>query len=130
LTLTRAAVASRCTAPVTGADGTFPDVVALENEPLSILLGRLRAIGGFANLFVRGKGRRVYLVSVIDQRSAIVDADDDMSPKGEQPGAGATVGMFLDYLKQCPRGVVLSAVNVNRRALARDARTVEFAGLA
>lgn len=41
--------------PVTGDDGGFPVVVALESERLSTLSGRLRAVGGYANVFVRGR---------------------------------------------------------------------------
>ena len=44
--------------PVVGDDGGCPVVVALEDEPLWTLLGRLRAVGGFANLFV-GSSKRV-----------------------------------------------------------------------
>jgi hypothetical protein len=118
--------------PVTGVDGTFPVVVALEDEPLSIVLGRLRAVGGFANLFVHGDDGRVRLVSVIDQRSAIGEPDDDMSPEGERPGVTATVGMFLDYFTRHPHGVVLATVSpdVKHPALVREAQTVEFAALA
>jgi hypothetical protein len=117
--------------PVVGVDGNYPVVVALEDEPLSIVLGRLRAVGGFANLFVRG-AHRVRAASVIDKRSAIIDDGEDMCAEGEHPGPTATVGMFLDYLAQCPRGIVLSIVSgdADRPALATDARTVEFAGLA
>ncbi len=43
---------------VVGDDGGCPVVVALEDEPLWTLLGRLRAVGGFANLFV-GSSKRV-----------------------------------------------------------------------
>src|SRR5690606_12936690 len=43
--------------PVVSVDGAHPVIVALEDEPLFALLGRLKAIGGFANLFVRGAGR-------------------------------------------------------------------------
>ncbi len=84
--------------PVTGDDGGYPVVVALDSEPLHVLLGRLRAVGGFANLFVWAAGE-VRLVSVIDNRCAIPEPDDDMSPPPERPGANATVGMFLDYLR-------------------------------
>ncbi len=66
---------------------------------------------------------------MIDANCAIPEPDDDMTPPGQRPGATATVGMFVDYVAQCPRGVVLSVVSddANRPALARDARTVDFA---
>lgn len=114
--------------PVTDDDGGHPVVVALESERLSTLLGRLRAVGGFANLFVWFPNG-VRTASVIDTRCAIPDPDDDLTPVAERPGANATVGMFFDYLAQRPNGVVLSAVSgdANRPALARDAKLVDFA---
>lgn len=110
--------------PVTGDDGCCPVVVALENERLSVVLGRLRAVGGFANLFVKGKGR-VRMASVISAECAISDPDDDMTGD-EAPGVNATVGMFLDYLERRPNGVILSAA-IGHPACARDAHDVEFA---
>jgi hypothetical protein len=118
--------------PVVGVDGDRPVVVALETELLSTLLGRLRAVGGFANLFVRSaKPKRVRMAAVIDQRSAIIEPDEDMTPPADRPGATATVGMFLDYVEQRPRGVALALISgdANRPALARDAHTVDFAGI-
>lgn len=111
--------------PVTGDDGGCPVVVALEGERLSVVLGRLRAVGGFANLFVRDDGGRVRMASVVDESCAIGDPDDDMTGD-DRPGADVTVGMFLDYVAQRPCGVLLSAA-LGHPACARDARTVEFA---
>ena len=42
---------------VTSNDGGCPVVVALEEETMSSVFGRLRAVGGAANLFVQGDGR-------------------------------------------------------------------------
>ena len=114
--------------PVTGDDGGCPVVVALEHEPLSVLLGRLRAVGGYANLFV-WFASGVRAASVIDTSCAISDAGDDLTPPGERPGATATVGMFMDYVAQRPDGVILSAVSgdISRPAMARDTRPVDFA---
>lgn len=112
--------------PVTGDDGDHLVVVALAEEPLSILLGRLRAVGGYANLFVQGPGG-VRMVSVIKDDCAIGDPDDDMTPPAERPGADATVGMFLDYLDLCPNGVRLSMVNPAQPPVARDSQAVDFA---
>lgn len=113
--------------PVTGDDGGFPVVVALAGERLSVVLGRLRAVGGFANLFVRDDDGRVRMASVIGEDCAIGDPDDNMTG-AERPGTDATVGAFLDYVAQQPRGVVLSAA-IGHPAWARDARRVEFASI-
>ncbi|MCA4754840.1 MULTISPECIES: hypothetical protein [Mycolicibacterium] len=110
--------------PVTSDDGGHPVVVALESEQLSILLGRIRAVGGFANLFVRGP-RRVRLVSVIGDACAIPTPDDVMTG-ADAPGPGATVGMFIDYVERNPSGVAISAA-VGHPSCARDARPVELA---
>lgn len=112
--------------PVTSDDGDHLVVVALAEEPLSMLLGRLRAVGGYANLFVKGP-RGVRMVSVIKDDYAIGDPDDDMTRPTERPGANATVGMFLDYLDLCPNGVRLSMVNPAQPPVARDSQEVEFA---
>lgn len=40
--------------PVVGDNDSWPVVVALEDEQLSAVLGRVRAAGGRANLFVQG----------------------------------------------------------------------------
>lgn len=111
---------------VTSDGGDHVVVVALAEEPLSILLGRLRAVGGYANLFVKG-AHGVRMVSVIKDDCAIGDPDDDLTPPAERPGATATVGMFLDYLDHRPNGVRLSMVNPAQPAVARDSREVEFA---
>ena len=108
--------------PVVGNDGIPMVIVALEDEPLFVLLGRLRAVGGNANLFVRGTGR-IRRVSVIDQLSAVTVPDEHMTGD-ERPDPMASVGMFLDYLERRPNGVVLSVVNPASPAVARD--MVEF----
>jgi hypothetical protein len=110
--------------PVTGDDGGFPVVVALDDERWSTVLGRLRAVGGFANLFVSTDGF-VRTASVMDESCAIADADDYLIGDAG-PGADATVGMFLDYVASQPNGVIVSAA-VGHPARARDASTVDFA---
>lgn len=103
--------------PVVDATGSHPVVFALAEDRLFTLLGRLRNMGGYANVFVKcGDGIR--RVSVMDARSAIPIPDDDMS--GEPPGPMASVGMFLDYLALRPNGVVLSVVNPVGPAVARE----------
>lgn len=114
--------------PVTSDDGGHPVIVAFEDEPLSLVLGRLRAVGGFATLFVKCESG-VSAVSFMDERCAIPVADDDLSSPGERVGADATVGMFLAYLEQKPGGVILplGSGSSGRPAVARDPRPVEFA---
>jgi hypothetical protein len=109
--------------PVTSDDGGCPVVVAFDDERFSVLLGRIRAVGGFANLFVKG-AHGVRTASVIGEPCAIA-APDDVLTGDDAPGAGATVGMFLDYGERQPNGVLVSEA-VGHPARARDARDVEF----
>lgn len=110
---------------VTSNDGGCPVVVALEEETMSSVFGRLRAVGGAANLFVQGDGR-VRIVSVIDESCAIATPDDDMTAEGERPAVDATVGMFVDYIATQPHGVAISAA-LGHPARARDPQPVKFA---
>lgn len=114
--------------PVTSDDGDFPVVVALESERMSALLGRIRSVGGYANIFTSGKfagEARVRFVAVVSDACAIPKPDDVMVG-AEAPGPDATVGIFVDYLETQPNGVALSAV-VGHPACARDPQIVEFA---
>ena len=111
--------------PVTSDDGGCPVVVALEDERLSVVFGRIRAVGGFANLFVRGKDGAVRAASVLNDVCAIADPDDAMTGE-DAPAPTATIGMFLDYLARRPGGVTISMV-IGYPACARDVGTMEFA---
>jgi hypothetical protein len=115
--------------PVTSDDGGFPVVVAAEGERLSMVLGRVRAVGGFANLFVKGKRGRVRMASVIGEACAIPTPDDKLIGD-DAPGVDATVGAFLDYVERQPNGVMVSAAVGQPTACARDAKTVKLAAAA
>lgn len=111
--------------PVTSDDGGHPVVVALGGEPLSIVLGRLRAVGWFANLFVRD-GDRVRMACVVTEACAIPISGGDMSAPDERPDPSADIAMFLDLVEQTPGGVLLSAPLDRRPAFARDAKQVDL----
>lgn len=113
--------------PVTADDGGRPVVCAIESEPLSTMFGRLRAVGGYANVFVQGVDG-VRMASVIDHRSALMEPSDDMTAEGERPGPGATVGMFMDWVETCPNGVKVSDA-LDKPAWARDSKPVELESL-
>ena len=98
-------------------------VVAFADEPVSALTERIRAIGGYANVFVRDR-RGVHFVSVIEEVCAIADPDDRMVGD-EAPGATSTIGMLLAYVERHPNGVTISAT-LGHPACARDARQVEL----
>lgn len=88
--------------PVTADDGSFPIVVAFADEPLTALVARIQAAGGYANVFVKD-GRIVQFVSVVDEVCAIGDPGDKMVGD-EAPGATSTIGMFLTYVARHPHG--------------------------
>ncbi len=111
--------------PVTSHEGGCPVVAALEDESMSSVLGRLRAVGGAANLFVQGEDR-VRVISVIDESCAIAAPDDDVPGVGEGPAPDASVGMFVDYLARRPHGVAISGA-LGHPARARDPQVVQFA---
>ncbi|OBG83293.1 hypothetical protein A5699_04660 [Mycobacterium sp. E802] len=112
---------------VTNDDGEFPVIVALSEERWSTVLGRIRAVGGYANLFVEAEGGKVWAASVIGTACAIGEPEpDDILTGDDAPGADATVGMFLEYVVRRPHGVQVSAA-MGHPACARDARTVDFA---
>jgi hypothetical protein len=110
--------------PVTSDEGGHPVVVAFDSERLSVLLGRIRAVGGYANVFVRGRNG-VRMASVMSDACAIAEPNDLMTDD-DAPGGNATVGAFLDYVSHHPNGVAVSAA-VGQPAYARDARVVDFA---
>ncbi len=111
--------------PVTSNDGGCPVVVAFDDERFSVLLGRLRAVGGFANVFVKDAKGAVRAASVMAELCAVAVPGDRLVGE-DVPGAGATVGMFLDYVERHPNGVTVSAA-VGPSACARDARRVDLA---
>ena len=63
--------------PVTGVGGTRPIVTALADEPLAVMLNRLRDAGGTANVFIRGTDT-VWLIPIVDSRAAIIDTEADV----------------------------------------------------
>ena len=82
---------------VTNDEGHCPVVVALDSEPLSAILGRLRAVGGYGTVFSRGKAG-VRAVSMLHDQCAIPQPADSLIP-----GPDAEFGMFLDYVARQER---------------------------
>ncbi|MFN8054302.1 hypothetical protein [Gordonia sp. (in: high G+C Gram-positive bacteria)] len=105
---------------VTNDEGHCPVVVALDSEPLSAILGRLRAVGGYGTVFSRGKAG-VRAVSMLHDQCAIPQPADSLIP-----GPDAEFGMFLDYVARHDDGVCIPAA-FDHPAKARDARPVELA---
>jgi hypothetical protein len=111
---------------VVDVEGRSPVVVALEDERLPVLLRRIEAVGGFANVFVKTRDG-VRRVSVMDVDGALdVRGADDMRREDDQPSADSSVGVFVDYLVARTAGVVLPARLASASKNALPARQVEI----
>ncbi|MDL9938727.1 hypothetical protein QSJ18_18425 [Gordonia sp. ABSL1-1] len=105
---------------VTNDQGDCPVVVALDDEPLSVILGRVRAVGGYGTVFSRSADCNVRTVSLIHTACSL-SADPDVLA----PGPDSCFGMFLDYVAMHPEGVAIPAA-FDSPAKAQDARAVEL----
>lgn len=106
--------------------GEVPVVVALDDEPLSVLMRRIANTGGFANVFARGP--HVRQVSFVRAESSLFEKDADDMVADEAPSGAVTVGAFLDYVETQSDGVNIPAVLPSAMgATVRDARDVVFA---
>lgn len=114
--------------PVVDDRGEVPVVAALGGERLAVLLRRVAAVGGYANVFI-DNGDAVRVLSFIDESCAIESAEaEDLASDDNRPGADATVSMFLAYLELKPRGVRLPAdIPARERAYVPVPREVVFA---
>ncbi|MDR6172599.1 MULTISPECIES: hypothetical protein [unclassified Curtobacterium] len=111
---------------VVDVEGRTPVVVALADERLPVLLRRIEAVGGYANVFVK-TGSGVRRVAVMDVDGALdVRSADDMRSAAEQPSSDSTVGAFVDYLAHRVGGVVLPARLATASRSALPARQVEI----
>ncbi|MFT4135346.1 hypothetical protein [Microbacterium sp.] len=120
---------SSSTLPVVNDDGESPVVVALAEERLSVLLARVRNVGGYANVFVRLPGGHSR-TAIIDVAGAIdPDAAEDFASAEGRPSAAANVGMFLDYLRTRPNGVrIPSRLNDDEVAIVGRPREMSLSG--
>ena len=86
------------------ADGEYPIVTALGCEPLSLLIERVRALGGIANVFVKGKAG----VSFIIATKFTGEGDPvDLSDIDAWRSGSSDIDMFLDYLRMQKDGVIM-----------------------
>lgn len=109
--------------PVTDDDGGSPVVSALGGESMAVLMQRIVAVGGYANVFVKD-GPRVRFAAFVDESCAVRDPDVTMVGD-EAPNAASTVAMFLDYVQQHPNGVTVSAM-LGHPAWVRNPQQVEL----
>lgn len=98
---------------VTNDEGVLSVVACLDTEPLSVLLDRVAASGGYATVFSQSRladdgSYTVRRAEFIDSRCALEQGAEQMLDE-DAPNADATVGLFLDYLETQPCGVVIPA---------------------
>lgn len=111
---------------VTDVSGDKPVVVALANERLEVLLGRLRSVGGFANVFVLDReqpGGPVSYVPALPIESVIDTSWVETLSSDEKPSPHASIGMFLEFLKLNPAGVSVP-VGLADKPVMREGATV------
>lgn len=84
--------------------GAYPIVAALADEQLYYLNERIRACGGYANVFVLDHDK-ISVIHSMKTDSVPSDAEDFT----ELRNGGSSVGMFLAYLKRHPEGVCIPA---------------------
>lgn len=105
--------------PIVSADGSRPVVVALDEELLATVVGRVKQCGGSANLFVELAHDEVVLLSVSDAakhaRRAEVFSTEPMNEN-------VTIGMLATYASTAPDGI---QVTVNIPKLDADLQYVE-----
>lgn len=100
-------------ATVTDDQGVLQVVACLDSEPLSVLLDRVAASGGYATVFAQSRladdgSYTVRRAEFVDSACALEQGAEQMLDE-DAPSPEATVGMFLDYLETRPRGVVIPA---------------------
>lgn len=84
---------------IVDSDGYTPVVACLEEEPLRLMLARVRAVGGSANVFIKRAGGVCLITSrcVSDRKDGV----EDLSDKREWASGEASISTFLDYLDLC-----------------------------
>lgn len=94
------------TLTATDENGERPVVVALDEEPIAVMLHRIANVGGNATVFSRSVSGPVRVVTFANVADALdPGAGEDMASRGQQPSATASVGAFLDYARLRPEGV-------------------------
>lgn len=86
------------------ADGEYPVVTALGCEPLSLLVERIRALGGVANVFVKGKRGVSFIIAT---KPTGKGNPVDLSDIDDWGSGSADIDMFLDYLHMQKDGVII-----------------------
>ena len=89
---------------VTNAAGEYPVVAALGCEPLSLLVERVSAIGGIANVFVKGRSG---VSMIVASRPTGEGNPADLSDVDEWKSGESNIDMFLDYLRRQKDGVIM-----------------------
>ena len=87
---------------VCDSSGNYPIVAALAKEQMYYLTERVKACGGYANIFVLD----VDLVTVLHstRTEMITEGAEDFT---DLQNGGSTIGAFIDYLRLRPNGVCI-----------------------
>ncbi|ANU43125.1 hypothetical protein [Bifidobacterium animalis] len=89
--------------PVEDKYGNKPIVLALSEEPLHLLVDRVRAVGGNANVFVR-EGNHIISISAKDDSNPSV-ASENWADENDWESGSSPISLFIHALKQHPNGI-------------------------
>lgn len=92
-------------------NGEYPVVIALGHEPLALLLERVSAEGGAANIFIKGRNGVSFLTS--QRRAEKNDEIKDPSDPTEWHSGEADIAKFIDQLRMQKRGVLIPSTEFN-----------------
>lgn len=87
-------------------------VTAIGEEPMRVLFDRVKAAGGYANVFISTHGRAVLLPFARQEGTFARGGETELSMPCD---ADSTVDMFLDYLRRHPEGTLLRLAGPQHR---------------
>lgn len=90
---------------VQDSNGEYPVVIALGYEPLALLVERVSAEDGVANIFIKGRNGVSLITS--QRHMEMNDEIEDLSDLTEWHSGEADIDMFVDYLRMQKHGVLM-----------------------
>lgn len=90
---------------VRDSNGEYPVVIALGREPLALLVERVSAEDGMANIFIKGRNGVSFITS---QRCVELNNEiEDLSNLDEWYSGESDIDLFVDYLRMQKHGVIM-----------------------
>ena len=108
--------------PVVNEDGAAPLLIALPGELLSVVAGRLDAMGGRANV-VLAFPDRYRICGFTQQMVEEIESDEDAVTAHHE----STIDMFFDVIAATPTGTLTLTIGVNEAATLPRVEDLEYA---